>query len=138
VTDARPRPRPDDTSRFYWDAAVAGRLMLQCCRSCRQLQFPPDVCCVHCQSEDYEHVEVSGRGSVYSYAVVDRPLHAGFVDAVPYVIALVELAEQSELRLVTNIVDTPPEQVFCGMPVTVTFEKREDVTMPQFRAVEVS
>jgi uncharacterized OB-fold protein len=112
--------------------------MLQRCRSCRQLQFPPDVCCVHCQSEEYEHVEVSGRGSVYSYAVIDRPLHQGFVDAVPYVIALVELAEQSGLRLLTNIVETPPEQISCGMPVTVTFEDRGDVTMPQFRATEIA
>ena len=138
MTDQRPRPLPDETTCFYWDAAASGRLMLQRCRSCRQLQFPPDVCCVHCQSEEYEHVEVSGRGSVYSYAVIDRPLHQGFVDAVPYVIALVELAEQSGLRLLTNIVETPPEQISCGMPVTVTFEDRGDVTMPQFRATEIA
>lgn len=55
MTDQRPRPLPDETSRFYWDAAAAGRLMLQRCRSCWLLQFPPDVCCVHCQSEECKH-----------------------------------------------------------------------------------
>lgn len=134
VTDRRPRPRPDDTSRFYWDGAAEGRLLLQRCRSCGQMQFPPDVCCVHCQSDQFDHVEVSGRGRIYSYAVVDRPLHAGFVDAVPYVVALVELEEQPGLRLMANIVDTPAgTELACGLPVEVVFEKRGEVTLPQFR-----
>ncbi len=138
MTDQRPVPLPDEVSSFYWDGAAAGRLLLQRCRSCRQFQFPPDVCCVHCQSEEFDHLEVSGRGSVYSYAVVVRPLHAGFVDAVPYVVALVELAEQAQLRLLTNLVGTPAERVYCGMPVTVTFEDRGDVVLPQFRASEAA
>jgi uncharacterized OB-fold protein len=138
VTDRRPRPQPEALSRFYWDGAAAGRLLLQRCRSCEQLQFPPDVCCVHCQSDQFDHVEVSGSGSIYTYAVVERALHAGFVDAVPYVVALVELVEQPGLRLITNVVDTPPERIYCGMPVAVVFEDRGGVTMPQFRATPSS
>lgn len=44
-----------------------------------------------------------------------------------YVIALVTLDEQDDLRLATNIVDCEPNSVFIGMPVEVRFEC-EDAT----------
>jgi uncharacterized OB-fold protein len=132
--DRRPRPAPDATTAFYWEAASRGRLVLQRCRSCGKLQFPPDVCCVHCQAEDFDHAEVSGRGTIFSFAVVDRPLHAGFVDALPYVVALVELDDQPGLRVLTNIVDVPAGVgLECGMHVEVAFEDRGGVVLPQFR-----
>ena len=95
--DRRPLPAPDELTRFYWAAAAEHRLVLQRCRSCSKLQYPPEICCVHCQAEEFEAAEVSGRGVIYSYSVVDRPLHAGFVDALPYVVVLVELADQPGL-----------------------------------------
>ncbi len=137
--DRRPRPAPDDVTRFYWDAAAEHRFVLQRCRSCAKLQYPPEICCLHCQAEDFEPVEVSGRGVIYSYSVVDRPLHAGFVDALPYVVVLVELADQPELRILTNLVDVPEgTPLSCGMPVEVVFEDRDGVTLPQFRLSGVS
>lgn len=133
-TDGRPLPRPDDVSHFFWDAAAEHRLILQRCAACAKLQYPPEVCCIHCQSEEFDTVEASGRGVLYSYSVVERPLHAGFVDALPYVVALVELDDQPGLRMITNLVDVPggtPLQ--CGMPVEVVFEDRGTATLPQFR-----
>jgi len=92
--DPRPVPAPDDVSRFYWEAAANHRLVLQRCRECHKMQYPPEICCVHCQGEEFEHTETTGRGVIYSYSVVNRPLHAGFVDALPYVVALIELDDQ--------------------------------------------
>ena len=81
----------------------------------------------------------SGRGVIYSYSIVDRPLHAGFVDALPYVVVLVELADQPGLRILTNLVDVPEgTSLSCGMPVEVVFEDRGGVMLPQFRLSEVS
>ncbi|HZQ56978.1 MAG TPA: Zn-ribbon domain-containing OB-fold protein [Acidimicrobiales bacterium] len=131
--DRRPRPEPDATTAFYWEAASHGKLTLQRCRSCRWLQFPPDVCCVHCQAEAFDHAELSGRGTVFTFAVVDRALHEGFVDALPYIVALVELEEQAGLRVLANIIDAEPRDVSCGMAVEATFEVRGDVVLPQFR-----
>jgi uncharacterized OB-fold protein len=137
--DRRPLPAPDDATRFYWEAAAEYRLVLQRCRSCAKLQYPPEICCVHCQAEDFEPFEVSGRGVIYSYSVVDRPLHTGFVDALPYVVVLVELADQPGLRILTNLVDVPEgASLSCGMPVEVVFEDRCGVVLPQFRLSEVS
>ncbi|ORB65552.1 Zn-ribbon domain-containing OB-fold protein [Mycolicibacterium tusciae] len=132
--DPRPLPAPDDVSGFFWNAAAEHRLVLQRCASCSNLQYPPEVCCQRCQAEEFEPAEMTGRGVIYSYAVVDRPLHAGFVDALPYVVALVELAEQPGLRILTNLVDVPEgTEVRCGMPVEVTYEDRGSITLPQFR-----
>ena len=137
--DRRPLPAPDELTRFYWAAAAEHRLVLQRCGSCSKLQYPPEICCVHCQAEEFEVAEVSGRGVIYSYSVVDRPLHAGFVDALPYVVVLVELADQPGLIILSNLVDVPDgTSLSCGMPVEVVFEDRGGVTLPQFRLSESS
>jgi uncharacterized OB-fold protein len=49
------------------------------------------------------------------------------------VIGLVELVEQPGLRLMTNIIHCPPEQVRIGMAVRVVFENVSDeVALPLF------
>jgi uncharacterized OB-fold protein len=65
---------------------------------------------------------VSGEGTVFTYTV-NR--HA-FNPAVPppYVIAIVELADQKDLRLAANIVGCEPDSVAIGMPVVVGFERQ--------------
>ncbi|MEO3760175.1 OB-fold domain-containing protein [Mycobacterium sp. B14F4] len=127
-------PAPDDVSHFFWAAAAESRLVLQRCNNCEKLQYPPEVCCVHCQADDFDHVDTTGRGVIYSYAIVDRPLHAGFVDALPYIVVFVELDDQPGLKMITNLVGVAPEtELRCGMPVEVVFENRGGITMPQFR-----
>ena len=78
-----------------------------------------------------EWVELSGRGTVFSYCVMHLPLVAGF--APPYVVAVIELQEQPGLRITTNILNCPIDGVRIGMAVTVTFEDREGGNaVPQF------
>ena len=137
--DPRPVPAPDDVTRFYWEAAADHRLLLQRCRACHKMQYPPEICCVHCRAEDFETAESTGRGVIYSHSVVDRPLHAGFIGALPYVVALVELDDQPGLLILTNLVDVPAETPLrCGLPVEVTFEERGSVTLPQFRLLKAT
>jgi acetyl-CoA acetyltransferase len=52
--------------------------------------------------------------------------------APPYAIAIVQLAEDAEVRLTTNIVGGAPEDVHIGQEVTVCFEQQEDVWLPLF------
>jgi uncharacterized OB-fold protein len=89
--------------------------------------------CVHCQSQGVEPEAVSGRGQVWSFCRVERLFHEGFADALPYVVALVELDEQPGVRLLTNIVEVDGAEVEVGMPVEVVFEDRGEVVLPQFR-----
>jgi len=52
---------------------------------------------------------------------------------VPYVLAVVQLDEQDDLRLLTNILSCPPAEVTIGMPVEVEFMERGDAFIPVFR-----
>jgi uncharacterized OB-fold protein len=80
-------------------------------------------------------VRLSGRARVHSYTVNHKQWYPG--QPVPYVIGLVELVEQSGLRLMTNIVNCPIEQVAIGMPVRVVFETlSDDVALPLFELDE--
>jgi hypothetical protein len=74
---------------------------------------------------------VSGRGSVYTFTVNQRAWSPGL--EVPYVIAIVALEEQADLRLMTNIVGCPADEVVIGMPVHVEFREQGDVYAPVFR-----
>ena len=73
---------------------------------------------------------VSGRGTVYSFTI-NRQKWSPDLE-VPYVIAVVELEEQHGLRLLTNIVDCPVEEVAIGTPVEVSFEERGAAFLPMF------
>lgn len=77
---------------------------------------------------------MSGRATVATYTVNQHPWF-GEAFPTPYVVAIVEIAEDTETRLTTQIVDCPVEDVRIGMPVEVDFEHHEDVWIPVFRPV---
>jgi uncharacterized protein len=115
----------------YWAAAREGRLVVQECQSCQQVWHPPLPSCPHCHSGDLGWRETAGAGTVYSYTIVRHPTHFAFADKIPYVLALVELAEGP--RLVTAITGCAPDEVSVGLPVRAVFrEVSEDVTLPYF------
>lgn len=81
---------------------------------------------------EWEWTKVGGRGKVYSFVVFHRVYHIGFMDEIPYVIAVVELEEGP--RLMSNIISCDPQDVHCEMLVEVVFEDvSETVTLPKFR-----
>ncbi len=69
-----------------------------------------------------------------SFTVVYRPVTTAFAADVPYVVALIQLAEGPQLM--SNVVECGPERMTIGMAVAVTFEDWfEDVSIPKFRPV---
>lgn len=130
-TPRKPVPRPAPESVPYWDAAKQHKLVIPHCKVCGEYWFPPSQRCPHCLAADFAWAEVSGRGKVYSFVVFHRVYHPGFESEVPYVVALVELAEGP--RLLTNIIGIPPEDVRCDMPVKVVFDDvSPDASVPKF------
>jgi uncharacterized OB-fold protein len=80
-------------------------------------------------------MELSGAGTVYSYAVLHHPRNPKFT--YPLVTALVDLVEG--IRMVTNLVDIEPGDVRIGMPVRVTFVPAAgDMYVPVFERREAS
>lgn len=128
----KPLPRPTAASLPFWEAAKRHELQIQCCSSCGALIFYPREACPECLSSDLTWVKVSGKGTVYSYTIAQAPTHPAFAEDVPYVVAIVELAEGPHLT--TNIVGCKPEAVKIGMPVVATFEAvTPEMTLVKFR-----
>lgn len=126
-----PAPVPTPQSEPFWAAARNKRLVVPKCRSCGSAWFPPTLMCPSCGSADHDWTDVSGRGTVFSFVVMHRVYHPGFVGKVPYVVAVIELEEGQ--RLLSNVVGISPDQVRCDMPVRVVFDERSgDLIVPQF------
>ena len=130
---ARPKIIPTEENRFFWEQAREGRLACRRCSRCGVLQHPPMPLCAHCLSDELETAVLSGRGIVYAFTSVERVFHPGFADRLPYTLALVELAEQKDLRVLSRIVGCDCEEVEIGMPVQVDFEPLGDWSLPVFR-----
>ncbi|MFF8872504.1 Zn-ribbon domain-containing OB-fold protein [Streptomyces massasporeus] len=96
------RPEPDAFTRTYWDAAAEGRLLIRRCGDCGRAHHYPREFCPHCWSEDVTWETASGRATLYTWSVVHRNDLPPFSDRVPYVAAVVELAEGP--RMMTEIV----------------------------------
>jgi uncharacterized OB-fold protein len=126
-----PLPRLYEWNRPYFAAALAGRLELQKCRRCGALFYYPRPACPECLAMEYDWVPMSGRGTVYSFAIVWRAQHPAFADKVPITLATIELAEGPQM--VSNVVNCPPERVAIGMPVRVVFERvTDEIALPKF------
>ena len=115
-----PKPTASWETRAYWEGAGRGELVLQRCKSCGSVQHRPRAVCVSCLDDEIEHFVASGRGSVYTYTITNQNGVPPFRDAVPYVLAYVELEEGP--RLMTNIVGCEPDAVSIGMDVVVDFQ----------------
>ena len=123
-----PAVTPD--TEHFWRGGARGELVILRCASCATYIHPPAPVCPSCLSREQKPETVSGRGEVVTFTVNHQQWNPTV--AVPYVIALVELDEQPGLRLATNIVGCPPEEVRIGMRVRVTFLERDDVWLPLF------
>ncbi|RMF85370.1 MAG: Zn-ribbon domain-containing OB-fold protein [Nitrospinota bacterium] len=135
ATYQKPLPVVDEESRPYWEACKRHELVIQRCKDCGTFRFYPRALCGECLSGNTEWVRASGKGTVYTFTVTYQNRGAGFRDELPYILAYVELEEG--VRMLTNIVDCPPEKVRIGMPVEVTFEDvTEEITLPKFRPAE--
>ncbi|TMA93377.1 MAG: Zn-ribbon domain-containing OB-fold protein, partial [Deltaproteobacteria bacterium] len=96
----KPLPRVDEESRGYWEALARHELYFQRCRDCGTARFYPRALCPACLSSATEWVRASGRGTVYTFTVTHQNQTPGFREELPYVLAMVELAEGP--RLLTN------------------------------------
>ncbi len=126
----RMRPVRNQDNNFFWEGVEKGELRIQKCEACGTLRHPPAPMCPACQSPEWGVVVSSGRGEVYSYAVMHQPPIPPF--DYPNPIVLVELEEGT--RLVSNLVEAKPEELRIGLPVEVLYpEVEEGLALPQFR-----
>jgi uncharacterized protein len=124
-------PAPDDESEPFWAAARDRRLLIKRCGDCGATHFYPRPFCPRCWSTNVSWEEASGDAILYTWSVVHQNDLPPFPGRVPYVAAVVDLAEGP--RLMTNVVDCEPAALTVGMALRVAYEDRTDeVTVPVF------
>lgn len=126
----RPRPAITQDNAFFFEGARQHRLLIQRCTACGTLRHPPLPACGACRSFEWDTVEASGRGELYSWVVVHHPQVAAFDYPLP--IGLVALAEGT--RVVADLVGVETAQLRVGLPLQVDFlECDDELTVPVFR-----
>lgn len=119
----KPLPRQSAISAPFWQGAREHRLLIQRCRACNARQFYPRPYCLSCLSDALEWIEASGHGTLYSFTVVRRAASPAFEPDVPYVLAVIELAEGPHMT--GNVVGCRLDEVRVGMALEAVYD---DVT----------
>ena len=122
-------PILDVHSAPFWEAARAGKLMIQRCPITGRYLWYPRGHSIYAPGTVPEWVQASGRGSIFSFSTIYRgngPIGA------PYICALVQLEE--EVLMLTRLVNVDIADVRVGMQVEVAFEEFSDeIRLPVFR-----
>ncbi len=132
----KPLPVADPITKPFWESVRRGAMELQQCNGCGKFIFYPRGLCPHCLSDDLSWQRAQGTGEVYAFTIVHRHPNPAFGGDIPYVVAMIELAEG--VRMLTNLVDVAadPATVRVGMPVEVVYDAvTDEVTLPKFRPV---
>ncbi len=130
-----PRLAPGRDDAPWWEALRRHELVVQRCAACGTWRHPPAPVCAHCHAAEARWERVGGRGRVYSYTIIHHAVHAALAERVPYNVVLVELPDAGGVRLLSNLVDVPPDELRVGLEVEVVFEDVDaELTLPRFRA----
>ncbi|MEV7058190.1 OB-fold domain-containing protein [Streptomyces microflavus] len=134
----RPRPVINRDNAGFWAGVAEHRLLIQRCTGCATLRFPWLPGCNACAGQEWDTVEASGEGTVFSHVVMHHPSFPAFDpsgEGGPYAVALIELAEG--VRIVGNVTGVPYDKVRVGLPVRLEFLRTDpDLELPVFRASE--
>ena len=129
-------PEPTDPiNAGYFEAAAGGRLVVQRCFDCGTRQYPPELNCHACYGFAMEWQESVGVGTVWSWVEVVHPAHPALREFGAYVVALIELDDMPEIKLMGAIVDAPlGGEMQIGARVQVVFERTaDDLAQPRWR-----
>jgi uncharacterized OB-fold protein len=123
-----PSPRGHDNA-WWWEGVDKGKVLIQRCKSCQTLRHPPRPMCGECQSTEWDSIESTLDGEVFSFTQIHYPKFPGYPD--PLICGVIALKEGT--RIVANIVGCEPADIRIGMKVKGRVEKVDEKTMlPQF------
>ncbi len=132
--------QPDYDSLEFWEGTKQHKFLIRQCQECGFKFYPTYSACPKCASMKLGWFQTNGKGVIFSYFVAVQPILAAFVNAVPYVVALVELpdcanSDGSAVRVGALMIDGE-DKVAIGLPVKVVFEapvNAEKYQMPRWQ-----
>ena len=129
-------PEPDAFTRTYWSAAAEGRLLIRRCLAtdCGAAHHYPREFCPRCWSSEVVWEQAAGHATLYTWSVVHANDLRPFAGRVPYVAAVVDLAEGP--RMMTEVVGCAHDALRVGMDLRVCFRPAAaggEIAIPVFR-----
>lgn len=127
MTNEHGNPAPEITivNAPYWEGLREHRIDVQQCCHCQAVSFPPVRRCAACLGTELSWLSASGSATLVSWTVIHQGYHPAFADRLPYIVAVVRLAEGA--NLVANVVHGPVEDLYVGMPMTPVFQDFADL-----------
>lgn len=109
-------PSPD--ARPFWEAADRGELVLPRCDACAATFWYPRAHCPTCGSRAVTWVPASPHGTLHAFCIHHSTPLAHLRDLVPFVTALVDLADGPRMMGLLEVAPDPAA-IRCDMPVEV-------------------
>jgi uncharacterized OB-fold protein len=119
----------DPLTAEFFAGAARGELVITRCAGCDRWVWYPEPACPTCEGS-LVWQPTSGRATLFSWAVVQRPFLPAFAEMTPFVTALVALEEAPEVRVVTYVVDADPHTLQADLPLEVRFRPLSFPTVP--------
>jgi len=130
----------DPVAAPFWEGCGRSELLVQRFTASRNMMIPPRPMDPVSRTLEHEWVPMSGRATIWSFAVPHPPLLPAYAELAPYNVIVVALDEDPKLRLVGNLVaredgpinEVDPATIEIGTPVRVVFQRVDDVTLPRW------
>ena len=106
------------TIEQFYKFLAQGKLMAGKCLKCGKIYLPPRPLCDNCFSQEFEWMEVSGKGKLLTYTVI-HIAPPQFQAMAPYAVGIVQL--ENSLRIPGMIQGVAQEQLKIGMKLTIDF-----------------
>ncbi len=128
----RPLPTITQDNEEFWKSTKEHKAKLQRCNVCSKFWYYPGPVCHNCGAQDWTWTELSGKGTIYSYSVLERAKGNPYENDVPITIVLVRLEEGPVIM--SNLFEYEPEELAIDAPVTIDYEDvNDEVTLAVFR-----
>ncbi|MGI6072000.1 MAG: Zn-ribbon domain-containing OB-fold protein [Lachnospiraceae bacterium] len=128
---SKPLPEIRPWTKEFWEGTKQGKLLIQRGKNTGKLIMYPKKYSPYDIDEELEWIEASGKGTVYTFSIVENNAPKPFDEELPFCVAIVELEEG--VRMCTNIVDCDLDRIKIGAPVHAVFNPvTEDITLVNF------
>ena len=106
------------TIEQFYKFLAQGKLMAGKCLKCGKMHLPPRPLCDNCYSQDFQWINVSGKGKLLTYTVISVA-PPQFQNLTPYAVGIVQL--ENRLKIPGMIQCLTQEQLKIGMELTLDF-----------------
>jgi len=130
----KPLPEFRPETKPFWDSCKNHELLLPKSKDTNEFFFYPRAISPGDNMSDVIWEKASGKAKVWTYSIHHMGPTKAYKGDGPYVVALVETEEG--VKMMTNIIDCDPKDVYVGMDVEVVFDDvTPEVTLPKFKPV---